>query len=283
MTDGTPAPSRRPAEPASGAITAMLRLRNEAEFLTAAVRSIADLVDRILLVDNRSTDATPALIERLLADYSDKAEAHHYRHDVVRVGAENLRLSAAEPDSRRLLSNYYNWCLAHCRTPFVLKWDGDMIALPALADEIAAWRAGGRPILVMNGANVHPDRRHLIRARIEDKALLAAQLETPGLPAWACRLTYDHPEPRLFPRVGAGYESSLGWVERLSSPFADKGLKETHRHRAAGPCFLHMKFCKADPWAGYSPDLARVIAGNVALGPELAGDWRRVLERYGHD
>lgn len=260
----------------------MLRLRNEGEFLTAAVRSIAHLVDRILLVDNRSTDATPALIDRLLADYPNKAEAHHYPHDVVRVGVENRRLSAAEPDSPRLLSSYYNWCLARCRTPFVLKWDGDMIALPALAEEIAAWRAGGRPILVMNGANVHSDRCHLIRARVEDKAVLAAQLETPGLPAWACRLTYDHPEPRLFPRAGAGYDDSLGWTQRLASPFADRTLKDTHRHRASGPCFLHMKFCKADPWAGYSPNLARVIADNVALGPVLPAAWRRVLEQHGH-
>jgi glycosyltransferase involved in cell wall biosynthesis len=280
--DAVPPPGRLPADVSGGAITAMLRIRNEAEFLEAAVRSIAELVDRILLVDNRSTDATPAIIERLLADYADQAEAHRYPHDVVRVGAENRRLSAAAPDSPRLLSTYYNWCLARCRTPFVLKWDGDMIALPALADEIAAWRAGGRPILVMQGANVHPDRRHLIRARVEDKAALAAQLEVPGLPAWACRLTYDHPEPRLFPRAGAGYDDSLGWVERLASPCADLALKETHRHRAATPCFLHMKFCKADPWAGYSPDLARVIAGNVALGPALPADWRRLLERCGH-
>lgn len=276
------AASWRPTDTAGGAITAMLRLRNEGEFLTAAVRSIADLVDRILLVDNCSIDATPAIIDRLLADYPDQIEAHHYPHDVVRVGAENRRLSIAEPDSPRLLSNYYNWCLARCRTPFVLKWDGDMIALPALANEIAAWRTARRPILVMNGANVHPDRRHLIRARVEDKATLQAQLDTPGLPAWACRLTYDHPEPRLFPRDGAGYDDSLGWVERLVSPFADRTLKETHRHRASAPCFLHLKFCKADPCAGYSPDLARVIAGNVTMGPVLPPAWRRVLEQYGH-
>jgi len=260
----------------------MVRIRNEAEFLDAAVRSIIDLVERVVLVDNLSTDATPAIISRLRADYANKVEAHRYPHDVARVGAENRRLYETDPASPRLLSNYYNWCLAHCDTPFVLKWDGDMIALPELGNEMAAWRTSGRPILVMNGANVHPDRRHLIRARIEEKSELAAQLETPGVPAWASRLTYDHPEPRLFPRADAGYEPSLGWVERLGSPYMTREHKHSHRYRAAEPCFLHMKFCKADPWSGYSPDLARVIAANVALGPDIPAEWREVLEFFGH-
>jgi hypothetical protein len=62
----------------------------------------------------------------------------------------------------------------------------------------------------------------------------------------------------------------------------DKARRDDFRFVAARPCFLHMKFCKADPWAGYDPDLARVIAGNVALGLALPSDWRRVLERCGH-
>ena len=261
----------------------MVRIRNEAEFLDAAVRSIIDLVERVVLVDNLSTDSTPAIISCLQADYPDKVEAHRYPYRVARVGAENRRLSDIDPASPRLSANYYNWCLARCRTPFVLKWDGDMIALPGLGDEMAAWRTSERPILVMQGANVHPKRRHLIKARIDDKARLAEQLETPGLPAWAARLTYDHPEPRLFPRADASYDVSLGWTQRLASPFMSKELKDVHRFQATQPCFLHMKFCKADPWAGYTPDLARVIAGNVAVGPVMPSEWRRVLERFGHN
>jgi glycosyltransferase involved in cell wall biosynthesis len=262
----------------------MVRLRNEAEFLEAAVHSIAGLEERIVLVDNLSTDRTPEIIERLLAAYPQQAEAYRYPHAVARVGSDQRALDASgeRPDSPRLLATYYNWCLARCRTESVLKWDGDMIALPELGAQIAAWRASGRPILAMNGANVHPDRRHLIAARIQDKAALAAQLTVPGLPAWASKLTYDHPEPRLFPRAGAQYDTSLGWVERLASPHAARELKDSHRFRAPAPSFLHMKFCKADPWVGYSPELARVIAGNVIRGPAMPDAWRAVLEAHGH-
>lgn len=270
--------------PIREAITAMMRIRNEAEFLEAAVSSIVDVVDRILLVDNLSTDATPAIIERLSKQYPDTIEATHYPYQVARVGAENRKLHAGEnpDDSPNLLSNYYNWCLARCRTEFVLKWDGDMIALPALAEQVEAWRASGKPILVMNGANLHPDRRHLIQERSKDRAALEQALASPGIPSWATALSYDHREPRLFPREGASYDSSLGWVEKLSSPFWARELKDRYRYCATAPCFLHMKFCKADPWAGYSPDLARVIANNVTLGPAMPLDWVKVLEWHGH-
>ena len=278
-----------------------MRIRNEAEFLDSSVRSIAGLVDRILLIDNLSSDASPTIIERLRADYPDKVEVRHYPHTLARVGAEHHRLrdnsigsgsaggNADQPPE--LLSSYYNWCLGHCRTPFVLKWDGDMIALPNLAGELSAWRDSHRPIMVFNGANVDAGRHHLIRARCTDHAALQRRLDSGtlegklkgvGLPRWATSLSHDFPEPRLFPLEGAGYESKLGWVERLSSPFAAKALKETHRYHATGSCFLHMKFCKADPWAGYSPSLARVIADNVIQGQAMPHAWRVLLEQYGH-
>lgn len=266
------------------AITAMMRIRNESEFLESAVRSIVDVVDRILLVDNLSNDATPSIIKKLVAEYPHKIKDVQYPHEVARVGADNRNLKlAAQPNGTPcLLSNYYNWCLAHCHTEFVLKWDGDMIALPNLTEQISAWRTSGKPILVMNGANVQSGRRHLIQERSKDRAALEQALDSPGIPSWATALSYDHMEPRLFPLEGASYDSSLGWVERLSSPFWAREMKEAYRFIATGPCFLHMKFCKANPWSGYSPDLAKVLADNVTLGPVMADDWVKVLQQHGH-
>ncbi len=277
-------PEALPNTIAPRAITAMMRIRNESEFLESAVRSIVDLVDQILLVDNLSDDATPAIIKKLVAEYPHKIKALLYPHEVARVGADNCKLQLATGlnGAPGLLSNYYNWCLAHCHTEFVLKWDGDMIALPNLTEQTTAWRASGKPILVMNGANVHPGRRHLIQERSKNRAGLEQALGNSGMPSWATALSYDHMEPRLFPLEGASYDSSLGWVERLSSPFWAREMKDAYRFRATAPCFLHMKFCKANPWSGYSPDLAKVLADNVTLGPVMADDWVKVLQQYGH-
>lgn len=259
----------------------MIRVRNEAEFLEAAVRSIADLVDRILLVDNLSTDSTPDIIKRLAAAYPDKVNPQRYPFEVTRVGRENWDLAerGATENSLHLLADYYNWCLDHCQTGFVLKWDGDMIALPALGENIAAWRNAQRPVLFMQGANVHPDRHHLIRARITDREALLTKLERPGMPRWVTSLTYDFMEPRLFPRKDASYDTRIGWTQVLSSPFTGE---DNLPYRASVPCFLHMKFCKRDPLTNYSPDLAAVIADNVDIGPDLPSEWRRVLNTYGH-
>ena len=43
----------------------MVRVRNETEFLYPAVKATADAVDEIVLVGNLSSDAGPAIIERL--------------------------------------------------------------------------------------------------------------------------------------------------------------------------------------------------------------------------
>jgi hypothetical protein len=116
-------------------ISAMLRVRDEEEFLHAAVSSIADLVDEIVLVDNQSTDRTPEIVRQLASEHSDKVAVHAYPHPVARVGAEQAAAARGRREAGvRTLAEYYNWCLARCREPFVLKWDGDMIALPAFAD-----------------------------------------------------------------------------------------------------------------------------------------------------
>ncbi len=41
-------------------ISAMMRVKNEEEFLAASVLSIADFVDEIVIIDNLSTDNTPS-------------------------------------------------------------------------------------------------------------------------------------------------------------------------------------------------------------------------------
>ena len=263
-------------------ISAMLRVKNEEEFLDAAVRSIVDAVDEVVIVDNESRDATPAVIASLRADYPDKIAAHRYPHEVARVGRETWELRAATAgESPHLSGTYYNYCLRRCRQPYVLKWDGDMVATPAFHGAITAWRRSRVPVLLMRGANVHPDRRHLASARSSDRAALVARARCPQIPGWVTSMTWDCLEPRLFPRFRARYDHAAGFTQSLASPFLAPRFKATLRDRCAGVSYLHLKFCKRDPYANYSRDLARVIAGNLTRGPRLDPDAERVLERWG--
>jgi hypothetical protein len=262
-------------------ISAMVRLKNEAEFLIPSVDSIAPFVDEIVLIDNQSTDATPALIEMLVRRYGRKAVAFRYDYEIRRVGVETRSLAErpGEEKSPHLSGTYYNWCIRRCSMPFVLKWDGDMIANDALAAALDGWRRSRRPVLVFNGANVHPGMEHLLAARVSDKAALNATLASPGIPIWAASLEYDYPEPRLFPRFFAHYEMGMGWTQRLASPWLGPAVKEQCTFVHPEPCYLHMKFCKAVPLSNYSDDLAAVIAGNMLRGRELKPEWRALLAR----
>jgi len=222
------------------------------------------------------------IISRLKSEHPGRIDVHRYPHEVARYGAETWRLSTTPGriKSPHLSSSYYNWCLSRCRGPYILKWDGDMIALPRLREALAEWKRGCHPVLFMHGANVHPDLEHLIAARNDDRESMLRGLEVPGLPIWATSLTYDFPEPRLFPKLFARYTSRIWWVEALDSPFLRKSVRNAYGRELAEPSYLHMKFCKRDPLAAYSSDLSKVIASNVAVGPPLTTDQESELTKW---
>jgi hypothetical protein len=263
-------------------ISAMLRVKDEEEFLDAAVRSIIDSVEQVVIVDNGSTDTTPAVIAALGADYPDKIRSYRYAPAIARVGIETWALLERGRGAWPHLSgSYYNWCLRRCEHPYVLKWDGDMVATSVFHRAVAAWRRAPAPVLMMRGINVHPDRQHWAAARSSDHAALLAQQSCPRMPAWVGSLTHDHFEPHLYPRFRARYDHAAGFTQSLLSPFLDPRFKATLRERVDDFGYLHLKFCKRDPYANYSDDLARVIAGNLTTGPRLDRESERLLEQWG--
>jgi glycosyltransferase involved in cell wall biosynthesis len=262
-------------------ITAMLRVRDEEEYLDAAVRSIVDAVDEVLIVDNASTDATPQVIAALRAKYPAKVVADHYPHEIARVGRDTYRLLQRSDESPHLSGVFYTWCLRRCRERYVLKWDGDMIAHDTFAATLAAWRRSPVPVLRLRGANVHPDRRHRAASRSADRAALVARQEGANIPGWVTALDSDYPEPRLFPRAGARYDHRAGFTQTLASPFLDRRFGAAMSEQVPGDSYVHLKFCKRHPYANYSDDLARVIDDNLTAGPPLDEASARLLARWG--
>ena len=260
----------------------MMRVKNEEMFLYASVQSIIDHVDEIVLVDNLSTDRTPAIIADLCAAHPEKVVSYRYPYEIRKVGRENWEL-AENPKTRHsphLSSTYYNWCLRKCTMPFVLKWDGDMVAREAFYASLAGWHTSGKPVMRFNGANVHPDRKHLIAAKTSDREALLASLSVPGLPKWVTVLTYDFEEPRLFPRAFARFDNKNLWTQQLAGPFRDRRFAAKLTYKAEAPQFLHFKFCKPDPLSNYSPDLKAVVASNVTVGPPLDPEARRLVQHW---
>ena len=104
----------------------MLRVKNEASKIYYALKSIYQVFDEIVLVDNGSTDRTLEIAREFKTkeDKSDKIKIYFYPFTLARCGDENY---GTPEDSVSSLAYYYNWTLSKCSCRYVCKWDGDMV------------------------------------------------------------------------------------------------------------------------------------------------------------
>jgi sulfotransferase famil protein len=123
-------------------MTAIVRVKNEARALPWSLPPLLRAADRVMVIDNGSTDGT-ARVARELGD----VEVVSYPFAVARCGAEHL---ATPERSVHSLAYFYNWSFAHVRTTYALKWDGDMVlsdaAVAALRD--LAWQLEAAELIV---------------------------------------------------------------------------------------------------------------------------------------
>src|SRR5262249_14119654 len=108
-------------------LSAVMRCRNEEEYVGASILSIYRIFDEFVVVLNNSTDRTRKLIEDLLPDHP-KVRLLEYSNECSPAGPGYYESVLAKPESS--LAKYYNWCLEQTSFSHVCKWDGDMIATP---------------------------------------------------------------------------------------------------------------------------------------------------------
>lgn len=137
-------------------ISGFLRVRNGADFVERALRSHLPHVDEIVAVFNQCTDAAPAILSRLAAEFPEKLWVFDYRPTVFPPGSDGH--AGEPPNSPHSLVNYYNFALAQTRRTVAFKVDDDHIAMPGpfsrLTDEVRSdWLADGR-FLCFSGINV---------------------------------------------------------------------------------------------------------------------------------
>jgi hypothetical protein len=106
--------------------TAVVRVKNEAQWLPWVLPPLFRAVRHVVIIDNGSSDGS-ADVARLVAekeDALDQLEIHEYPFQVARCGQEHLETPA---NSVHSLAYFYNWSFSHVRTGYTLKWDGDML------------------------------------------------------------------------------------------------------------------------------------------------------------
>jgi hypothetical protein len=111
--------------PAPG-FTAVVRAKNEERALPWVLPPLLRAAERVVLIDNGSTDGTLEVARAAAAQEGaeDRLEIHLYPFSVARCGEEHLGTPAMSLHS---LVYFYNWSFSHVRTRYALKWDADMV------------------------------------------------------------------------------------------------------------------------------------------------------------
>ena len=111
--------------PAPG-FTAVVRAKNEERALPWVLPPLLRASERVVLIDNGSTDLTIEVAREAAAgeQAEDRLEVLSYPFSVARCGEEHLGTPAGSVHS---LVYFYNWSFSHVRTRYALKWDADMV------------------------------------------------------------------------------------------------------------------------------------------------------------
>lgn len=213
-------------------ISAVMRIKNEAEFLERSINSVIDLVDELVIIDNCSVDGSAEVVADFANRFPGKVKALAYPHKLARYGDETLQLAATKKGrkSPSYLPNFYNWTTAQCAGPYILKWDGDTVATNALAPTLERFRQSKMQVMCHTGINLHPDRNCYIAGR-----------------------PLEEMEPRLFYKPFSTYNNYKGYVETFWSPYL--WHYPSFNEFEPEPLYFHMKFCKVDRFSNMSRDL----------------------------
>ena len=120
-------------------VSAMLRVRDGAEFLQAGLESCLDIFDEVVAVHHQCSDATPQILHDLAKRHPDRLKVYEYPHEVV---PPNTAQHAAEgADSLHTIAALCNYALSKTTRRVAIKHDADHIYIrPNLARAVAAVR-----------------------------------------------------------------------------------------------------------------------------------------------
>jgi glycosyltransferase involved in cell wall biosynthesis len=109
-------------------LSAIVRLRNEADFAETSLKSILPFFDEIVVVFNDCTDRTPEIVAEFARQNPDQVRAFHYGPRVFPQGSDQHRCLPA--NSVHSLVHYSNFALSKASYQVRCKWDGDHVAEP---------------------------------------------------------------------------------------------------------------------------------------------------------
>lgn len=105
-------------------VSAIVRVKNEEEFIIPSLLSIKDFFDEIIIILNCSTDKTFELVDSLNLP---NLKIFNYDQPIVPAGPESVDVDA---NSVHNIVYFTNFCISLSSRRWIYRWDGDNVALP---------------------------------------------------------------------------------------------------------------------------------------------------------
>lgn len=198
-------------------LSAMVRLKDEAEWILPSLESAAAFCDEIVVaLQGEQTDGTDGIVRAWAASTEcENVEILSYPFDSVPNGPGHGRQARGSVRER---AYFYNWCLARTTRSHVVKWDGDMVAFDELGGEIRAALEAGVDFIRFKGVEI--------------------------VDAHAWRVSATHPFANIETRVFAARPG----VHFVTGDFCEllQGQGAVHDQATLdAPAYLHFKWAKA--------------------------------------
>lgn len=108
-------------------ISGCFRLRNEGQFMQAAIRSFLPFLDEAVLLVQPSSDDTAEKAEELAREHPDKVRVYYYPYIVDWIDTPGFYNN--NPDEPGHLVHMSNYALSKCTFSWIAKVEGDVVAL----------------------------------------------------------------------------------------------------------------------------------------------------------
>lgn len=196
----------------SSGVCAMMRLKDEEEFIVPCLLAVKDFFDEFVIVYNNTQDKTRELINAVKLP---NLHTYEYPFELAFRGIDHTQISV---NSLYHAAYYYNWCLSKVRSKWVAKWDGDNIALSNFQET-----------------------RKLINANLYDSIMNCGwDLAGPEMRMLGSQQQVGY-ETRFF-RKGKDVR-----YQRNSNGFCEALSPSRHSAKQSIPTFLHLKWAKQNP------------------------------------
>lgn len=106
-------------------LSGVYRIKNAESSIELAIRSIIDVMDEVIVVDNESSDGTLDILIKLQKKYPNKIKIFHYNKKLCRAGKNYADCVRRNPSGS--LAKYYNYAFSKATSEYVMKCDANYI------------------------------------------------------------------------------------------------------------------------------------------------------------